>query len=54
MLGRDLTTLGREGQVERFFELGRVLPAPGFWVELAGGVLALAAGLLALLRIRSG
>jgi len=50
----DLPVTGETGAIGLDFEGATAKPGPGFFLELVGGVLALAAGLLALLGARSG
>lgn len=50
---RDAPALGDTGLIGRTYALAEAHPGPGFWVELAGTVLALAAATAILLRRRS-
>jgi hypothetical protein len=50
---RDAPALGDAGLIGRTYALAEAHPGPGFWVELAGTVLALAAATAILLRRRS-
>ena len=52
VLLRDLPTLDETGEIGVRFQAASAGPASGFWLSLAGGAVALAAGVLALLRPR--
>jgi hypothetical protein len=48
----DLPDVGETGQIGVLFEAAAAAPGSGFWLSLAGGVAALAAGALGLVNAR--